>query len=153
MRYVYLAGQITGLTHDEAQDWRDAARLELRRHGLAGISPMRGQGALREHGVLTATVDHHGDAMTTPRAIMRRDHYDCHRANVVIANVRGMDRISAGTSMEIAWAYHAHIPVILVMEEGGAHDHVMINEAVSYRVDTVAEAIAVAVAMLGEYGC
>ena len=148
---VYLAGQITDLTYDDAKSWRDVAARALRVGGIAPICPMRAQEHLRAQGVLVGSYEDH--VTTTARAIMHRDHYDCHRCDVVIANVLDMDRTSAGTTMELAWAYHAHKPVILVERAGGIHcSHPMIAESVTYRVDTVAEAVRLAVALLEDYG-
>jgi nucleoside 2-deoxyribosyltransferase len=147
---VYLAGQITDLTYDDAKSWRDVAARALRTAGIAGLCPMRAQQHLRDHGVLVGSYE--DNVTTTARAIMHRDHYDCHRCDIVIANVLDMERISAGTTMEIAWAYHAHKPVILVEGCTGIHQaHPMIAEAITYRVDTVAEAVRLAVALLGDY--
>jgi nucleoside 2-deoxyribosyltransferase len=146
---VYLGGQITGLTYDEARDWRTDAIAKLDAAGIAGICPMRAQEHLRAHGVLAGS--HEDNVTTTSHAIMQRDHYDCLECNIMIANVLGMSRISAGTTMEIAWCYHEHKPVILVMEEDGAHAHPMIDEAITYRVDTMAEAVRLAIALLEVY--
>jgi hypothetical protein len=44
--------------------------------------------------------------------------------------------------MEIAWAYDRHIPIIIIMEKSGnLHEHPMINEALTYRVDSLEEGI------------
>ncbi len=152
MSSVYLAGQISGLTFDGAQDWRDDAKRYLRTFDIEGISPLRGQEHLREsEGVLEGS--HEYDVTTTARAVMHRDHYDCHKCDVLIANLMDTKRISAGTVMEIAWAYHAHKPVILIEGEGGIHQaHPMIAEAVTYRVDNLSEALRLTVALLEDYG-
>jgi hypothetical protein len=51
--------------------------------------------------------------------------------------------------IEIGWADAHRIPIILVMEkEGNIHDHPMVRECVSFRVETLDEAMAVAEAVL-----
>ena len=50
--------------------------------------------------------------------------------------------------MEIAWADLSRTPVILAMEKGNINEHAMINEAVGFRVDTVDEALNLAIAIL-----
>jgi hypothetical protein len=75
---------------------------------------------------------------------MVRDHFDATRCGVVLANLLGTDRVSIGTVMEIAWCYEARVPLVVVMEEdGNPHDHPMVNEAASYRVTTLDQAVGV----------
>jgi len=114
---------------------------------------MRAQEHLATVGVIEAEKDAGAwHVTTTSRAIMSRDHYDCHRCDLVIANVSDMKHASIGTTMEIAWAFHSHKPVILIEASDGIHcRHPMIAEALLYRVDTVAEALDLAVAVLGAY--
>ena len=40
---VYLGGAIRGLSYEEITDWREYAKQELAKHGITGISPMRGK--------------------------------------------------------------------------------------------------------------
>ena len=39
-RYIYLAGPIAGLTHDEANEWRTYVQKKFE-PGIVGISPLR----------------------------------------------------------------------------------------------------------------
>lgn len=41
MKSVYLAGPISGLTFDDAQDWRGHAATFLASRGVVGLSPLR----------------------------------------------------------------------------------------------------------------
>lgn len=144
MNYIaYLAGPITGCTFEGASDWRDFARDRLATVGIAGMSPMRGKDYLLTETRLMDVYDKH--VLSQGRGIMTRDYNDCQRADVLIVNFVGADRVSIGTCMEIAWAYARKVPVIAIIEEkGNIHDHAMIREAIGFRVTTVEEAIQVA---------
>lgn len=143
----YLAGPISGTSYDECVDWREHAVEELARHGILGMSPMRGKAYLK--GLQQIGDSYPGTSMSSTRGIMTRDFFDCTRADVLIVNLLGAKKVSIGTVMEIAWAWQARIPVIVAMEnEGNLHDHGMISEAIGFRVQTLEEALQVAVAVL-----
>ena len=42
--------------------------------------------------------------------------------------------------MELAWAWHAHIPTVVIIEDDNMHNHCMLNECMSYRVKTLEQA-------------
>lgn len=138
---VYLAGPITGITYEGATDWRQRFWMEL--SSLAGnikcVSPLRGKSHLRGTGPISVmgNPDH---AMSTNRAIIARDHWDCITADAVVANLLGATAPSLGTTMEIGWAYTHRKPLILVMEEGNPHEHPMIIEAADFRARDLSEA-------------
>jgi nucleoside 2-deoxyribosyltransferase len=136
--YVYLAGPITGLTYDGAQDWRTFAALQLDSDKIETLSPLRGKNYLLKRGVLHA--GEYKEAMSTSKGINRRDHFDCVRADCVFVNLLDTpDKVSIGTMMEIAWAWDHQIPVIAVMENDNIHDHAMVNDCITYRVTTLEE--------------
>lgn len=143
MPKVYLAGPISGLTFDEAQDWRHAfaAAMPL---AIECYSPLRVKQFLRAHGVLEQSYPHH--PLSTDRGIMTRDHNDVRTADALVANLAGAPRVSIGTVMEIAWAHAYSVPVIAILDT--QHDHPMIREAVGFRVRTLDEAAAVVEALL-----
>ena len=147
---VYLAGPISGLTFDDADEWRLLAMEQLGRHSIAGISPLRGKSYLRALGELSAECSAEGEAglMSKPRSIMARDYYDCTTCDVLLVNLLRAHKVSIGTMMEIAWAHHARTPVVCAMEPGNVHEHAMVNEAVDFRVDSLDKAIAVVIAIL-----
>lgn len=141
---VYLAGPISGLTYDGAEDWRTTARQELASHQIKAVSPLRGKDYLRGIPALTADCAGYGalNCMSSPRRIMTRDRYDATRCDALLVNLLGAERVSIGTVMEIAWADQCRIPIIVAMEESGnVHEHAMITEAIGFRVPTLAEAI------------
>jgi nucleoside 2-deoxyribosyltransferase len=162
MQNIYLAGPITGLTFGEATDWRKCfdAVFEQKLNDTYDqpfgppasdvriLSPMRCKDYLAPLG----KIDHvqpEAFALSTSRAIMTRDFYDCTRADLVVVNLWGAETVSVGTVMEIAWAYQKRTPLIAIMEKtGNKHSHPMINEAIGFRVETIEEAVQTAIAVL-----
>lgn len=136
MPRIYLAGPISGLSFRECTDWREQFAVLLSHRNIECFSPMRGKEFLRKKEVIHH--DYPEDVLSTQRAIMTRDFFDCTTCDIVVANFLGAKSVSIGTSMELAWAYQAHKPVICVMEaEGNPHDHPMIREAIGFRVGTI----------------
>jgi len=143
---IYLAGPISGLEYDSACDWRVEA-IEKLAPDIVGLSPMRGKMYLKEMGKLGDTYE--DTVLSCQRGIMTRDFFDCTRADALIVNFLGAERVSIGTVMEVAWAFQKKTPVIAIMEkEGNLHDHGMVREAIGFRVTTLDEAINVAKALL-----
>jgi nucleoside 2-deoxyribosyltransferase len=138
-QYIYLAGPITGLTFKGATDWRTYAAELLDSNKIECLTPLRGKDFLLKAGVLhSGTYD---GALTTAKAITRRDYFDCTRASAVLINLLGAERVSIGTVMELAWCYQAQIPTVVVMESNNLHNHVMVNESCTYIVNSLEEAI------------
>lgn len=153
MKTVYLAGPITGLSYDEGQDWRDFACTELSKSGVHGLSPLRSKDYLRSiNGPLSGTGEEyaHMGVLSTPRGVMTRDRFDATRCDVLLVNLLGSQRVSIGTVMEIAWADLKRTPIVVAIEpEGNPHEHMMINEAIGFRVPSLGEAVHVTRAILG----
>ena len=145
MSNVYLAGPITGLTYDGCVDWREKARAMLGEASIKGLSPMRGKEYLAQlSGPLSGTGEEyaHLGVISAPRGVMTRDRFDATRCDVLLVNLLGADRVSIGTVMEIAWADLSRIPIVCAIEpSGNPHEHMMIHEALGYRVPTLKEAI------------
>lgn len=148
---VYLAGAISGLTFDGANDWRVGAEEFLAGRGVKGLSPLRGKEYLRALGELSPQCAQEGKAgiLSLPRSIMTRDFYDATRCDVLLVNLLGATRVSIGTVMEIAWGFQSRIPVVCAMETGNVHEHAMVNEALGYRTHSLEEALAVTCSVLG----
>jgi nucleoside 2-deoxyribosyltransferase len=148
---VYLAGPITGLNFNGCTEWRREVQAQLASAGIRAFSPMRGKDYLARleqisgHGREYA----HLGVLSTPRAVMTRDRFDATRCDALLVNLLGAERVSIGSCMEIAWADLARIPIVCAMEpEGNPHDHMMIGEAVGFRVPTLDEAMHVLRVML-----
>lgn len=147
---VYLAGPISGLTYDGAQDWRNVAKTELAKYNVKAVSPLRAKDYLRGIPALTKDCAGYGslNCMSSPRGIMTRDHYDATTSDALLVNLLGAKDVSIGTVMEIAWGWDNGLPVVVAMEESGnVHEHAMISEAIGFRVTTLQEAIKVVVAI------
>jgi nucleoside 2-deoxyribosyltransferase len=137
---VYLAGPITGLTYDGAQDWRSTVSKALDSNQVECLTPMRGKSFLKQEGTIhSGSWDH---ITCTSKGITRRDMFDTVNATCLFVNLLGAERVSIGTVMELAWSYLKQIPTIVVMEEGNIHGkHVMVQESCTYTVRTVEEGL------------
>lgn len=148
---VYLAGPITGLTFDGAEDWRKEAIAALGKHGITGLSPLRAKEYLREIGKISGTGEEyaHMGVLSTPRGVTTRDRYDATRCDVLFVNVLGAKSVSIGTVMEIAWADSKRIPIVMLTNEGNPHEHMMINECIGFKCYSFEDAIHVIKAIAG----
>jgi nucleoside 2-deoxyribosyltransferase len=148
---VYLAGPITGLNYAGATDWRGYAITKLK--PVAGLSPMRAKEYLVSLPKISGTGEEyaHMGPLSTPRGVMTRDRFDATRCDVLLVNLLGAQAVSIGTVMEIAWADLSRIPIVCAIEESGnPHEHMMVNEAIGFRVRSLDEAIQVTRAILLE---
>lgn len=140
---VYLAGPITGLSFCQVNEWREIAKKILVPRGIECASPLRGQ----QHLVAETSIKHTyiGNPFSSQRGIMRQDHYDVCRSTVILVNLLGAPNLSAGTAMELGWAWDKHKPVVAIMEESGnPHDgHPMIMEAIDFRCLDLTSAIGI----------
>jgi nucleoside 2-deoxyribosyltransferase len=146
-KIIYLAGPITGLSYEGATSWRQYAIEKLK--PIFGLSPMRGKDYLLDKQCLAAE-GYSDTVLSTPKAITARDRFDCQRADLLIINLAGAQRISIGTMIEIGWADSKRIPIILVMERGNVHEHAMVSETCNFIVNTLDEAIDLAKTILIE---
>ncbi len=140
--YVYLAGPIAGLSYNGCTEWRTEVAQRLNSDAIHCLTPMRGKEALAGEEHISSGA--YPTPMASQKGITRRDAFDTHRASALFVNLLGAKRVSIGTVMEIAWAWRANIPVILIRDTttaGDLHDHVMLNEAATYIVDTLQEGV------------
>ena len=144
MLKCYLAGPITGCSYEECTQWREKFVVLCPR--IMCFSPMRGKMYLS--GCREIDKEYSDKVLSTARGIMTRDYFDCCNCNFLVINLLDAKRVTIGSCMELAWAYMRQIPVIAMMEEeGNLHEHPMVNEAISYKVQTVEEAAYVANAL------
>lgn len=147
---VYLAGPITGLEFEEVNDWREKVTYTLPGH-IHGISPLRNKNYLKGTGPLRDAYnqDQVGSMLSTGRGIFERDFYDVNRCDAVLANFLGSKKVSIGTVMELAWAKQLQKPVVLVIEdEGNIHEHSMLMECASFRVNNLQQGVEILSALL-----
>lgn len=147
LKTVYLAGPITGLTHDEARyGWRrDFVELleGLKLDHILCSSPMRGKEFLARVGVLGSDQGlYSNNAMSTASGITTRDFNDVKTSDAMVACfLESGGKISGGTFMEYGFAHAFQKPIIGV----GAKDdpnltHLMAARVLGYQVDTLEEA-------------
>jgi nucleoside 2-deoxyribosyltransferase len=144
---VYLAGPMTGLNYGEANSWRDYTIKEFAKVGIIGVSPLRCKEYLDNGKVLRGSDK---NPLNYDRGIVTRDKWDItQNCDIVLANLLEAKKASIGTICEYIWADMSGKPVITVMEsKGNIHDHPMIREATGFRVETLEEAIKIAIAIL-----
>ena len=162
---VYLSGPITGCTYEGCTDWREYATKVLTPVGIQAVSPMRAKDYLKQ---LADPISGHGreyshmGVFSTPSAVVTRDRFDTQRADIVLMNLLGADRVSIGTMVELGWADAARVPVVGIIEpspdgkdrhsifyEGNIHDHMFVNQLIGFRVATLDEGLHVVRATLG----
>jgi nucleoside 2-deoxyribosyltransferase len=117
MKKIYLAGPISGLTYDGAQDWRNkfSAAIDDR---IECFSPLRGKDYLTMRGKLEGSYEEF--PLSTDQGITTRDRYDCMGADLVVFYMLGAtERVSIGTMIELGWADAMRRPAILIMEKAG----------------------------------
>jgi hypothetical protein len=141
---VYLAGTITGLTHDEARyGWRKEfdELMEPYDHIFCS-SPMRGKEMLEDFGVLTSGKGYPDYAMTSPAGIVTRDRNDVKLCSVMVACfLESKGKLSGGTFIEFGWADLFGKPTVVIGPEDDPNvQHLMSQHLAGYRVDTLEEA-------------
>lgn len=134
---LYLAGPVSGLSYIDSIEWREKVKIDLEATGkYTCVSPMRGKEYL-SHIADFAPVGKPND-LNYNHYVFQRDHYDVHRADVVLANLEGAKRVSIFTMMEMAWAYQNNTFVLTVMEPGNIHEHLCtyhVSSAVVSKLD------------------
>lgn len=143
MKNIYLAGPISGQTYKEATEWRNEVRATLTDLGIKVYSPMRHKEYLQNENDLT--FKDFGQVLSTSKAIMARDYQDASRCDLLLVNFNvPHPQLSAGTIMEIAWAYANHTPVVLVDHPKFNYArHPMIKEAISVLAKDLVQAVEV----------
>jgi len=133
MKIAYLCGPMTGLTFEQADEWRQRVREEL-----AGkcecLSPLRGKtGVLRKR----ARFNPEGEPtlLCHPHEILARDSNDVKSCDIVLANFLGATEVSIGSIMEVAWGWLLGKYVVVIMEKDNPHRHGFIEECASVVVE------------------
>lgn len=145
LRTVYLAGPISGLTHDEARyGWRKEFASLMPEH-IHCNSPMRGKDFLEDVGVLLSKdFCKNTDAvnpMSTADGIMARDTNDVRMCDVlVICFLDSGGRISPGTLIEIGMGHMANKVMVIISKPDDPNVlHPMVISAANYMVETLEE--------------
>jgi hypothetical protein len=160
---VYVAGPMTGLEWDDANDWREKVRMAL--PDCEVRSPLRGKAWLRQETVIESS--EYPKPFGSKNAIIKRDHWDVQCADLVIANFEDTAIVdlgecgdtghlgcgkhpvaSIGTCFELAWAYEFGTPIISIIPEGNIHRHAFIAAASLEIVSDLKTAISLARTLL-----
>lgn len=143
---VYLAGPISGLSFDNATDWRNTMVDKLVAVGIDAYSPLRAKTYLKHVDVIA---DHYPEfALSSHKGITSRDRHDVMQCDVLFVNVLGANKVSIGTAIEMGWADAFRKPIVLVMDKDNVHNHAMIKEISSFIVSTLEEGIDIVKAIL-----
>lgn len=136
-KLVYLAGPISGCSYGEATNWRQYAIEKL--NPIIGLSPMRGKDYLLEN--LNINPVHVDGVLSTSKAIVARDRFDCQRADCILFNLSESKQVSIGTMIEFGWADSARIPKVVVTGGNTIHNHAMVNQMSDFVAETLEEGI------------
>lgn len=154
-KLVYLAGPITGLSYGGAVDWREEVAKQLDPSGafsgIQALSPMRGKAYLKDYKHIGGTSKDHeefGQALSHGKGVVTRDRWDSMRADVVLMNLLGSQRVSIGTMIEAGWADAARVPIVLVRETDNVHNHAMLDQLAGFIVPTLEEGVVIVKALL-----
>lgn len=149
MTRVYLAGPITGLSYEEARNgWRkDFAALLHKK--IEPLSPMRQEGHLAE----IKNISSHGyenNPLSSSRGIIAKDCLDVDRADLVVFNFLGAQRVSIGSVWEMGYAKAKGKPLVLILKKAAhnPHDHLFITDTADFVCETIAEAAQITNALL-----
>lgn len=148
---VYLAGPISGCSYGGCTEWRVGVREQLTKYGIFGFSPMRAKDYLKDNENISADGKDYErlSVMSTARGVMTRDRFDTTTADVILLNLLGSTRVSIGSMVEVGWADANRVPIVCAIElAGNPHEHMMLSEAIGFRVASLEEAVKVVVNIL-----
>jgi len=151
MKYCYLAGPISGVSYDEASDWREYVSYHAA-PGIVGVSPMRLKNYLE--GVKSIDDSYPDDVAATTKAIKSRDHYDCTHCDILfvfLPKYLNDRRPSIGTILEMGWASENNVPIILVTDDERYINHPLISETADYLVEGLDDGIVLLNGILEPY--
>lgn len=141
---VYLAGPIAGCSYEGCADWRHYMCRELVGSGIRTLSPLRCKYLLKNLSIISGSGEEYAEKgpLYSARGVLTRDRFDATRCGVLCVNLLGARKVSIGTVMEIAWADLIRTPIVCAIESSGnVHEHLMLREAVGFRVTSLDEAV------------
>ena len=110
---VYLAGPISGLTFQEANQWRVELAEELAELGIESFNPLAPDKELDDGRIITHTDCPEG---ITGEDIFNRDVAWINESDLVVANFNA-PHFSPGTMWELGYAYAMDIPIVTLGKE------------------------------------
>jgi nucleoside 2-deoxyribosyltransferase len=141
MPKIYLAGPISGLSLEEANQWRRLATMSLR--PAECINPLRGAENQPDR-----YFNPNGERWTSMPQIFQRDHHDVMTCDAVLANFIGAKIVSRGTLMELAWAYAYRKPIVMAIEEDNPNYDVFMWQTTPFVCASLDDAIEMMVLLL-----
>lgn len=144
---VYLAGPIAGTSYERCTSWREYVKTKLP-PDIVAVSPMRRKPYLKGRRRLGNRYPARWP-LSTDDGITTRDRFDVTRADAILMNLLGAERVTIGTMVELGWADILRKPVVLVMEKSGnVHDHPMVRHIAGFVVPTLERGIETIIAIL-----
>lgn len=134
---VYCAGPITGLSFEEAADWRENLKKMLPPN-IELLSPMRGKDHLKGEKKIYTWKE--GNPLCSKKGIVTRDRFDVSRCNLFLANLLSSETVSIGTMVEFGWADAYRKPIVTIMRKEGIYRHPFILELSSFIIENIEEA-------------
>jgi nucleoside 2-deoxyribosyltransferase len=141
MTDVYLAGPIAGLSYGDAVAWRAQAKRAFENAGITAYSPMRAKEALAGMGPLAGAWESPSYDPLSPHSVFKRDMADIYRADVILANLAGAEKVSIGTMIELGVAHQLQIPIVVVLRPADIHWHIFVLEVATRVCPTIEDAI------------
>ncbi len=120
---IYLCGPMTGLTPEQASDWRAAAEVALAPFGFTILSPMRVEGNLLKPGQKIAALEKTDEPALQGTAVYHRDMFDLDRTDILLCNLNDVPAGPCiGSVFEIGYcaAKHPKPAIIVVARKGTA---------------------------------
>lgn len=146
---IYLGGGITGLSFQEANDWREYSIKWLLRYGIKGISPLRDKQYLKDEKDLKHFYS--AQVLSLPKSITCRDLYDVKNCDIILMNFSNAKIPSIGSCCELGYAKAFEKPVITITEDNQIHNHPFINEISSFTVKTLKQGLEICISILQPY--
>jgi nucleoside 2-deoxyribosyltransferase len=145
----YLAGPITHAgSFEGAANWRETVAQWLEDMDIHAFSPMRGKAFLKDNWNLKEDGSF-DNILSSPKAIVGRDHFDVRRTDVMLVNLLGSEKASIGTCIEYGWAHERGTPIVTVVAEGNIHRHAMLMEMSTYVTTDLEEGVALVDTLIG----
>lgn len=150
MYSVLLCGPIGGCTWAEANEWRIAASVELAKHKIVGLSPLRAEPAPADGKKYDAAFGVH--TMDVHRAVYSKNKMDIDMSDMVLFYLPKLindRRPSYGTVWELGYAHGKQKPVVLVSDDPRVLGHPDLYCSASWVVNTLDDGVKVCIDMLG----
>lgn len=150
LKKVYLAGPMSGMSYEQANNWRKYAEDALRDVGIGALSPLRYKDALSNVDALAKFIPESDDKLLTNAGILTRDYNDVSTSDALLINFEGATEASIGTVAEIAWAWILRKPIVIIMDDNNIHKHGFITQMAPLIAEDLDEGIDLIIRLIGE---